>query len=183
MKIAVVGTGYVGLSLAILLSQHHEVMALDIVPEKIAMLNNKQSHIEDKEIKEFLANKSLNLTATLDKQLAYQNAEFVIIATPTDYDATNNYFDTSSVEVVIQDIIKINSKSGQEQYYVEDGIIEFKDNNLSILTSSIFNIKDADKDKINKILKLAEESGNKDEISDQAKYLLEQKIEVLRSLN
>ena len=111
MKIAVVGTGYVGLSLAVLLSQNHEVKAFDIVPKKIAMLNNKQSPIEDKEIKEFLANRSLDLTATFDKLIAYQNAEFVIIATPTDYDTANNYFDTSSLEVVIQDVIKINQKA------------------------------------------------------------------------
>jgi UDPglucose 6-dehydrogenase len=111
MKIAVVGTGYVGLSLAVLLSQNHEVKAFDIVPKKIAMLNNKQSPIEDKEIKEFLANRSLDLTATFDKLIAYQNAEFVIIATPTDYDTANNYFDTSSLEAVIQDVIKINQKA------------------------------------------------------------------------
>ena len=97
--------------MAVLLAQHNEVVALDIMPEKIAMLNNKQSPIEDKEIKEFLANRSLDLTATFDKLIAYQNAEFVIIATPTDYDTANNYFDTSSLEVVIQDVIKINQKA------------------------------------------------------------------------
>jgi len=111
MKIAVVGTGYVGLSLAVLLSQHHEVKALDIISKKIDMLNNKQSPIADKEIKEFLASRPLNLTATIDKKLAYQNAEFVIIATPTDYDAANNYFNTSSLEAVIQDVIRINAKA------------------------------------------------------------------------
>ena len=111
MKIAVVGTGYVGLSLAVLLSQHHEVKALDIISKKIDMLNNKQSPIADKEIKEFLASRPLNLTATIDKKLAYQNAEFVIIATPTDYDAANNYFNTSSLETVIQDVISINAKA------------------------------------------------------------------------
>ena len=111
MKIAVVGTGYVGLSLAVLLSQHHEVKALDIISKKIDMLNNKQSPIADKEIKEFLASRPLNLTTTIDKKLAYQNAEFVIIATPTDYDAANNYFNTSSLEAVIQDVIRINAKA------------------------------------------------------------------------
>lgn len=108
MKIAVAGTGYVGLSLAVLLAQHNEVVALDIIPEKIAMLNNKKSPISDNEIEDFLVNRELNLTATLDKKKAYQGVEFVIIATPTDYDTLTNTFNTQSVEVVIQDVLALN---------------------------------------------------------------------------
>ncbi len=108
MKIAVAGTGYVGLSMATLLAQHNEVTAVDIVPEKVKLINNKKSPIIDPEIEDFLANKDLNLIATTDAKKAYQDAEFVIIATPTNYDTEKNFFDTSAVEVVIKLVKEVN---------------------------------------------------------------------------
>ncbi len=108
MKIAVAGTGYVGLSIAVLLAQHNQVTAVDVIPQKVEMLNSKKTPIADKEIQEYLETKELNLTATTDGASAYKDAELVIIATPTNYDPGKNYFDTSSVETVIQQIIEVN---------------------------------------------------------------------------
>jgi UDPglucose 6-dehydrogenase len=108
MKIAIAGTGYVGLSLAVLLAQKHTVYALDVLEDKVNQLNNKQSPLSDREIEDFLDNKSLDLTATLDKKQAYEGAEFIIVATPTDYDPDTNCFNTSSVEAVIEDVMSIN---------------------------------------------------------------------------
>ena len=108
MKIAVAGTGYVGLSIATLLSQHHEVMAVDIIPEKVEKINNKISPIQDEYIEQYLAEKDLNLTATLDAEAAYKDADFVVIAAPTNYDSKKNFFDTSAVESVIELVIQYN---------------------------------------------------------------------------
>lgn len=111
MKITVVGTGYVGLSNAVLLAQHNEVTALEIIEEKVTLINNKKSPIVDKEIEEYLATKELDLTATTDKTTAYQDAQYIIIATPTNYDDKRNYFDTSTVEGVIEDVLKYNPQA------------------------------------------------------------------------
>ena len=108
MKIVVAGTGYVGLSIATLLSQHHEVMAVDIIPEKVDLINHKKSPIQDEYIEKYLAEKDLNLTATLDAEAAYKDADFVVIAAPTNYDSKKNFFDTSAVEAVIKLVIQYN---------------------------------------------------------------------------
>lgn len=111
MKIAVAGTGYVGLSLAVLLAQHNEVIAVDIIPEKVKMLNNRISPIKDREIEEYLINKELDLTVTLEGETAYKKADFVIVATPTDYDPVKNFFNTSSVEDAIELVLQVNPKA------------------------------------------------------------------------
>lgn len=111
LKIAVAGTGYVGLSIATLLSQHHQVTAVDIVPEKVELINNKKSSIQDDYIEKYLAEKELNLTATLDGESAYKDADFVVIAAPTNYDSKKNFFDTSAVEAVIELVLKVNPEA------------------------------------------------------------------------
>ena len=111
MKISVAGTGYVGLSIATLLAQHHEVVALDVTKEKVDMINNHISPIQDNEIEDYLKNKNLNLKATLDKEVAFKNAKFIVISTPTNYDEQKNYFDTSSVEETIESVLKINPEA------------------------------------------------------------------------
>lgn len=110
-KIAVAGTGYVGLSIATLLSQHHNVVAVDVIKEKVDLINNKQSPIQDDYIEQYLAEKDLHLTATLDGETAYRDADFVVIATPTNYDPVRNYFDTTHVEEVIEQVIRVNSNA------------------------------------------------------------------------
>ena len=108
MKIAIAGTGYVGLSLAVLLAQHNEVKAVDIIPEKVELINQRKSPIQDDYIEKYLAEKELNLKATLDAEAAYKDADFVIIAAPTNYDSKKNFFDTSAVETVIGLVLKVN---------------------------------------------------------------------------
>jgi len=135
-KIAVAGTGYVGLSNAVLLAQHNEVKAVDLVAEKVEMLNNKKSPIEDKEIAEYLTTKELNLKATLDAQEAYKDADYVVIATPTDYDPQTNYFNTGSVEAVIRTVMEVNPdavmivKSTVPVGFTKDAKARFGSNNI-----------------------------------------------------
>ena len=111
MKIAVAGTGYVGLSIATLLSQHHPVMAVDVIPEKVEKINRRISPIQDEYIEKYLAEKELNLTATLDAEAAYKDADFVVVAAPTNYDSKKNFFDTSAVESVIAQVMKYNPEA------------------------------------------------------------------------
>ena len=111
IKIAVAGTGYVGLSIATLLSQHHEVVAVDVVPEKVELINSRRSPIQDEYIEKYLAEKELDLTATLDGEAAYKNADYVVIAAPTNYDSKKNFFDTSAVEAVIELVLKVNPEA------------------------------------------------------------------------
>ena len=111
MKIAVAGTGYVGLSIATLLAQHHKVMAVDIIPEKVEMINNRKSPIQDDYIEKYLAEKELDLTATMDAKSAYEDADFVVIAAPTNYDSVKNFFDTSAVENVIGTVLSVNPEA------------------------------------------------------------------------
>lgn len=111
LKIAVAGTGYVGLSIATLLAQHHKVMAVDIVPEKVELINKRQSPIQDDYIEKYLVEKELDLTATLDAEAAYSDADFVVIAAPTNYDSKKNFFDTSAVEAVIKLVIQYNPEA------------------------------------------------------------------------
>lgn len=111
LKIAVAGTGYVGLSIATLLAQHHKVTAVDIIPEKVELINNRKSPIQDEYIEKYLSEKELNLTATLDAEAAYIDADFVVIAAPTNYDSKKNFFDTSAVEAVIKLVIQYNPEA------------------------------------------------------------------------
>ena len=136
MKITVAGTGYVGLSIATLLAQNNEVIAVDIVPERVDMVNKKISPIQDDYIEEYLANKELDLRATLDAEYGYKDADFVVIATPTNYDSVKNFFDTSAVEDVIEKVLKINPnaimviKSTIPVGYTESARKKFKTNNI-----------------------------------------------------
>ena len=146
MKIAVAGTGYVGLSIATLLSQNNDVYAVDIVPEKVELINNKKSPIKDEKIEEFLSTKKLNLTATLDAEKAYSNAEFIVVAAPTNYDSDHNAFDTSAVEAVIKLAMEYNPdaiiviKSTVPVGYTKR--IREKFNNSNILFSRNFYVKE-----------------------------------------
>lgn len=172
MKIAVAGTGYVGLSIATLLSQHHEVMAVDIIPEKVELINQKKSPIQDEYIEKYLAEKKLNLTATLDAKSAYKDADFVVIAAPTNYDSKKNFFDTSAVEAVIKLVIEYNSDTRLKN------IIDILDSCIMIVEEHKETIADTDmKDNYYKLFEecCKEYKNFKESLNSEFRYFIEEK--------